>query len=96
MMPGWLTVVLVIGGIFAIGWVWQSISDRGGKAGAAADAAERAVDATTSFFAKAWGVVLVLLGIVGFIFLPSYWWAYLLMIGYGVYLILPGEKWVVW
>ncbi len=46
---------------------------------------------------KGYGVILVILGIILLaVAFSSAWWAGFIIIGYGVYLLFPGSKWVVW
>lgn len=45
---------------------------------------------------KLWGLLLLVGGIALLVIAPSSWWAAILVAAYGVYLLLPGEKWVIW
>ncbi len=46
---------------------------------------------------KLWGVALIAIAVLGwFVLGADVWWLALLIIAYGVYLVLPGSKWVVW
>ncbi|MHA3684074.1 hypothetical protein ACXR2T_09270 [Leucobacter sp. HY1910] len=95
-MPEWMWGIIVIAGIFGIGWIWSEISDRGGKAGAAVDSVERVAEATGNVLVRVYGVVLVIVAIILFVITPNIWYLELLVLGYGAYLVLPGEKWVIW
>ncbi len=67
------------------------------KAGKALDAAGRVVDATGTAITKLYGLVLLVVGIVGIFVLPSAWWAGILLALYGLYLVWPGgAKWVIY
>lgn len=45
---------------------------------------------------KLWGLLLLVGGIALLVIAPSSWWAAILVAAYGLYLLLPGEKWVIW
>lgn len=46
---------------------------------------------------KLYALGLIVLGVAVLILaFKSVWWGGLLIAGYGVYLLLPGSKWVVW
>lgn len=48
-------------------------------------------------FTKVWGLLLLAGGIAALVGDPGkLWWAALLMVGYGLYLVFPGSKTVVW
>ncbi|WP_171042450.1 hypothetical protein [Sinomonas gamaensis] len=50
------------------------------------------------FLTKAWGVILLIIGVILLIavFARGGWWAGPLCMAYGIYLLLPGSKWVIW
>lgn len=67
------------------------------KADSVAHGAGRVVEGTARVIVKGYAVLLILAGIVLFCINPAAaWWAALLLIGYGVYLIVPGTKIVIW
>ncbi|GAB3283476.1 hypothetical protein GCM10027449_26550 [Sinomonas notoginsengisoli] len=47
---------------------------------------------------KAWGALLLIAGLIVLfaVFAKGGWWAGPLLIAYGIYLLLPGSKWVLW
>lgn len=46
---------------------------------------------------KLWGLLLVVASVAVLIWTGGeYWWGFLVIIGYGVYLLLPGSKWIIW
>lgn len=47
---------------------------------------------------KLWGALLLIGGVVILFtgFSKGVWWVGLLVIAYGIYLVLPGSKWVIW
>lgn len=67
------------------------------KADKVAHGAGRVLEGTGWLIVKAYAIGLVLIGIVLFFINPgAAWWASLLLIAYGVYLLVPGSKIVVW
>lgn len=62
-----------------------------------AHGAGKAIDGVALVMTKLWGIALVLIGILLLVFaLDKAWWLGILVAGYGIYLILPGSKFVVW
>lgn len=62
-----------------------------------AHGAGKAIDGVALVMMKLWGLALVLIGIVLLVLaFDKAWWAGFLLIGYGIYLLLPGGKFVVW
>lgn len=68
---------------------WEVADNLAGQAGRAAEAAAHGL-------VKVYGVGLVIVAVAAIVVLPSSWWLALLVAIYGVYLVLPGNKWVVW
>ena len=67
------------------------------RADALAHGAGKAISGTATVLTKGWGIVLIIAAIIvivvnpGALLIPG-----LLVIAYGVYLVLPGSKFVIW
>lgn len=57
---------------------------------------ERTIDVGATIVAKIYALVLIVGGVASFFIVPQVWWAAIVAIAYGVYLMLPGEKMVVY
>jgi hypothetical protein len=67
------------------------------KAGAALDTAGNVANGVASVITKIYGLGLILVAIIAVCVNPAaFIWPALLIGGYGVYLVLPGDKWVVY
>ena len=59
--------------------------------------AERAANGIGYVLTKIWGLVLLVLAVIVFIASPGKgWWVAILLGAYGIYLLTPGSKFVVW
>jgi len=67
------------------------------KADKAAHTAGKVIDGTASAAVKIYGVILIIIGI-GILVLAfaTGWWVGLILIAYGIYLLAPGSKLVIW
>jgi hypothetical protein len=54
------------------------------------------VNGTATVITKLYGLGLLIVGVVAIFALPATWWGGLLIAAYGIYLLLPGSKWVIW
>ncbi len=59
-------------------------------------AAENAVSVASVAILKTYAVALIAVGVAVIYFYSSAWWAGLILALYGVYLVLPGKKWVIY
>lgn len=75
---------------------WVAADKVLGGIGKAAGVAGNAAVGCTTVVTKLYGLALAAAGIFALFTLPSAWWAALLIIAYGIYLLLPGDKWVMW
>jgi len=67
------------------------------KADGVAQGVGKAIDGTALVFMKIWGLVLLFIGILILVLVfDKGWWAGLLVSAYGVYLLFPGSKLVIW
>ena len=64
--------------------------------GKAADGVEAVVDGAANVLTKLYGLGLLVAGVVAIFLIPAVWWGGLLFAAYGLYLLLPGNKWVIW
>lgn len=55
-----------------------------------------ALGTTVSVVVTLYGLALVIIGVIGMFVVPAAWGGGLLIIAYGIYLMLPGRKFVVW
>lgn len=62
----------------------------------AASGVETAFSVIGLILLKLWALLLIAGAVIVVVLVPSLWWAALLFGGYGLYLLLPGEKWVIW
>lgn len=67
------------------------------RAESVASGVDKAIDGTALVLMKLWGLLLVIVGIVVLVIgFEKAWWVGLLAIAYGVYLLFPGSKFVIW
>lgn len=63
-----------------------------------AHGAGAAVSGIGLVLSKVWGLVILIAGLflLFSMFSKGGWWMGPLAIGYGIYLLLPGSKWIIW
>ena len=67
------------------------------KADKVAHGVGKAIDGTALVMMKIWGLVLLFIGILLLVLaFASAWWVGVIVGAYGLYLILPGSKFVIW
>lgn len=66
------------------------------RADSVAHGVGKVVNGTSWLLTKAWGVILMIFGIVGPTLGGAGIWAGLVVVAYGIYLLAPGRKFVVW
>lgn len=67
------------------------------RADKVADGVDTAMDFLSIAMVYVMGIVAIVFAIFGFIYVPSMWWAALVIGGYGIYLLIPGgDKWVIY
>ena len=59
--------------------------------------AENVAIGISTVLTKIWALIIIAVCVAMLIFVADKtWWAALIGIAYGIYLLLPGSKWVVW
>lgn len=76
---------------------WEKADAAANKVGNAMEKADRVANAVARPIVKVYGVVLVIIGIIVLVSaFATAWWVGLILIAYGIYLVFPGSKFVVW